>query len=278
MAANMEQLGDYIITDTFHGDGMQGIVVKAVHLPTKRIYAAKVTKFKNEDQIERFMNEVTILSKLSRSKNIVRMVDNFKTEKKGIIILEKMHWDLMTCLEQNLITQKQRMQIFEQVCKAVKSMHSRGVAHLDLKPENILLSQDFKRVKLCDFGASQVLPKSGLISNNGGTIIYSSPENFTGARFDGKKSDIWSLGILYHVLITTNFPFSDGNERFIIDCIRKRKLKIHPTMKEYQTNIMNRMVETDPSARITIEQLLALVQTDSSWLHGFTARVRGKLF
>jgi len=39
-----------------------------------------------------------------------------------------------------------------QVTSAVTYMHDLGIAHRDLKLENLLLTNDFRTIKICDFG------------------------------------------------------------------------------------------------------------------------------
>lgn len=45
--------------------------------------------------------------------------------------------------------------IAEGVAQGLKDLHSFGVLHLDLKPSNILVDVAL-RVKICDFGLSQI--------------------------------------------------------------------------------------------------------------------------
>lgn len=46
-----------------------------------------------------------------------------------------------------------------QIVSAFLELERKHVMHLDLKPENILLTNDYY-VKICDFGCSQLAPKS----------------------------------------------------------------------------------------------------------------------
>lgn len=47
-----------------------------------------------------------------------------------------------------------------------------------------------------------------------GTPSYMSPELCSKTEYDGKKNDIWSLGILLFVMLTGVFPF----KRYIFPC------------------------------------------------------------
>ena len=63
-------------------------------------------------------------------------------------------------------------EIVLQICGAVDFIHSKGVSHKDLKPQNILISQDGRKVFLCDFSLSTDIGES---TRGGGTRPYMSP-------------------------------------------------------------------------------------------------------
>lgn len=100
--------------------------------------------------------------------------------------------------------------VFEQVLEGCSHLHRLGMSHGDIKPQNLLVSAD--RVKLTDFGSS-VLPEDmyARTRENGGTILYSAPENVaaTMSRREQNErflSDIYSLGVLLYHLVTARLP------------------------------------------------------------------------
>lgn len=86
--------------------------------------------------------------------------------------------------------------------------HTQNVVHRDVKPENIMASSS-GRVWLVDFGLSRFL--EGVNLSRSGSIIgtseYMSPEHLTGRVNVGKRSDIYSLGIVFYELLTLRRPF-----------------------------------------------------------------------
>jgi serine/threonine protein kinase len=85
-------------------------------------------------------------------------------------------------------------------------MHSIGIAHRDIKFENIMLNKD--QPKFIDFGLSKILVVGETSNERNGTIAYSSPEILLGYNHDF-STDIWSLGIVLHALLSGEFPFAD---------------------------------------------------------------------
>ena len=109
-----------------------------------------------------------------------------------------------------------------EIVSAVESLHSKfakinllgqNIVFRDMKPENILLDHH-GHIRLIDFGFSKML-RHGVqerIRTNCGTPGYVAPEIMlsdtnNGAGYDGKKADIWSIGILLCEMVGGFTPF-----------------------------------------------------------------------
>ena len=95
------------------------------------------------------------------------------------------------------------------VAYALAHAHARGVVHRDVKPQNVLLAGE--EVKLVDFGLARV---ETLASMTGSSLLWGSPEYmapelFTRGRAD-PRTDVFSLGVLMHEMITGRLPWKDG--------------------------------------------------------------------
>lgn len=103
-----------------------------------------------------------------------------------------------------------RIQVFLQVLEVVGYAHERQVIHRDLKPSNILVTGQGD-VRLLDFGIARLLqPVTGAASLTRAyglalTPEYASPELLRGESIDS-RSDIYSLGVLLHELLTGARP------------------------------------------------------------------------
>ncbi len=119
--------------------------------------------------------------------------------------------------EQNLLSLRERLDLFSRVCNAVSYAHQRGVIHRDLKPSNILVVER-GQPKVLDFGLarlSDASPDSALITRSGvfhGTLAYASPEQVRGdADAVDVRSDVYSLGVILHELLAGKRPYDlDG--------------------------------------------------------------------
>ncbi len=103
-----------------------------------------------------------------------------------------------------------------QLAEALTFIHGRGVCHLDLKPSNVLLSPAGTPM-LLDFNLSSDSRREQ--HRFGGTLPYMSPEQLQASDGHGPpapvgtvgavgaKSDLFSLGVLLHELVTGVHPF-----------------------------------------------------------------------
>jgi serine/threonine protein kinase len=59
-----------------------------------------------------------------------------------------------------------------------------GIAHRDIKPENLLLD-DYKNVKIVDFGLSNTYKNGEKLSTACGSPCYAAPELIRGKEYNG---------------------------------------------------------------------------------------------
>jgi len=113
--------------------------------------------------------------------------------------------------------------LFRQLAQCISWMHSERFCHRDLSLENILLTAD-GLVKVIDFGVCKryksanetFRTKGGFIGKTG----YCAPEVYNLKEYDGRKADIWSMGVILFVLLTGAPPYqfplnSDAGFRII---------------------------------------------------------------
>ncbi|KAI9510196.1 kinase-like protein [Russula earlei] len=129
----------------------------------------------------------------------------------------------------HMLSAEELLGIFGGVAAGLGFLHDKSILHLDLKPGNVLLTWDegtlIPRAMLSDFGTSRdMMQTPGARSGNTGTLEYSSPEslpvppNRTFTPTDS-KSDMWSLGMILHMLIFFRLPYrwASGSDRPGID-------------------------------------------------------------
>lgn len=112
------------------------------------------------------------------------------------------------CDEQSLDLNA-RLQLFGQICSAVRYAHTHLVVHRDLKPHNILVTRD-GQVKLLDFGIARLIRTSEDDATAGThpllTPDYAAPEQLDG-RPVSLATDVYGLGLILFELLTGVTPW-----------------------------------------------------------------------
>lgn len=133
--------------------------------------------------------------------------------------------------------------------------HHFGICHRDLKPENILLDKTHKILKICDFGMAALQRDGRLLDASCGSPHYASPEIIAGQRYDGKKTDIWSLGIICFVLTTGTLPFDDNNVRTLMGKVRSGRYVMPSSLSPEAKALIRGMLQVNPANRLRNEEI-----------------------
>ncbi len=209
------RVGPYRITGEL-GRGGMGTVHRAERDDGafEQEVALKVIRFDLGSQLarDRFLRERRILARLEHP-NIARLIDGGVTEDdrpwfamelvRGTPILD--HCDRLR------LTVRQRLELIEQVCRAVRHAHANLVIHRDIKPSNLLVTEAGE-VKLLDFGIARLLPgeQSGdrPVTRAGFQAMtpeYAAPEQLRGEPATA-ATDVYAIGIVLHELLTGRRP------------------------------------------------------------------------
>lgn len=110
--------------------------------------------------------------------------------------------------------------IIIKIVQAIGHLHEQGIIHRDIKPSNIKVAADGS-IKLLDFGIakSDYSPKLTQTGEAIGTIQYMAMEHLQGNA--DKRSDVWSLGIMFYEMLTGYLPYSSKNLFMLKELMRK---------------------------------------------------------
>nr|XP_053647174.1 peripheral plasma membrane protein CASK-like isoform X1 [Cherax quadricarinatus] len=148
-----------------------------------------------------------------------------------------------------------------QILEALLYCHENDIIHRDIKPHCVLLAckENSAPVKLGGFGVAIQL-QDGELVNGGriGTPHFMSPEVVERQPY-GKPVDVWSAGVLLHILLSGTLPFYGTKDR-LYDSICQAKLHLTtPTwecISDHAKDLVRRMLTFDPNERITVKEAL----------------------
>ena len=249
-------VGDYILLSTL-GEGSTGKVKLAEHKETGKKVAIKIIKksdvAKNPEVEVKLRREIALM-KVFDNPHLLRLVDVYETAGHILIILEYAeHGELFEYLtSRGSLAVEDGMRIFRQIIYGLEFLHHHAICHRDLKLENILLDQH-DVVKIADFGLARCM-KDNIAETSCGSPHYASPEVIKGQPYDGRKSDIWSAGVLLYVLLSGQLPFDDRSIRVLLLKVRKGVYKM-PEFPPDIKNLVKRMMQVDPEKRITLQEI-----------------------
>ncbi len=216
-----KQLGDkYLLLDCL-GDGTHGWVWRSQRLSDDEIVAVKIPKNITPFGGDRTLAEGKELVGIEPHVNVIQFFDMGRVPPENEWYAIEMEYFPSESLAQKLErrshhfgnTYTRLFKIYTQVLEAVSFLANLDVpvSHGDIKPHNILIGQD-DLVKLTDFGSS-ALPEEIYVRTreNGGTVLYSSPEFCDCVSRKGSfeqllAGDIYSLGVLLYQLTTGSLP------------------------------------------------------------------------
>jgi serine/threonine protein kinase len=206
-------IGDWILGDEL-GHGNFGVVVKATRGGSADPYACKVlskANLQDAGQLQRFEREVTATTQLKHP-NLVALHDFLSDEDHYYLVMDYCPGgELFDYISRNgQLAEPFAALLFGQVAAGIAHCHSCGVAHRDIKLENILFTK-FPRVKVADFGLCGFFTDGKLFNTFCGTACYAAPECLKRQTYDGRLSDVWSLGVLLFSMLTGDFLWDPTN-------------------------------------------------------------------
>jgi len=277
---NIQVPSPFVFTKKLLGKGTYSEVFLGYDNKTLQKLAIKTVNIKklSANSKSKLQKEIEILTKLKKTSTSNRFVKirkaTYKPDNSDIFYLAMEFipgCDLyVLCSEYSLgIPETLTKQIFYNIALATKELHSYQICHLDLKLENIMYHKESNTVKLIDFGFSQYTTANGEENNENsqqimqtsfcGSIHYAAPELLCRVPFDGKKADVWSLGVVLYAMFSGQFPFDDseGNSARIFHRIRNDSIDFPPYFSSVQLNLLSMMLEKNPVNRCSIEEVVA---------------------
>jgi serine/threonine protein kinase len=165
------------------------------------------------------MREYRLIANIN-SRSVVKIYDQGTVDDRAYIAMEYFPGgDLRQKLGEP-IPPGRALKLLWSIARALHSIHARGIVHRDLKPANIMFRADGS-VGLVDFGVSRRKQVTGntvgltLTGELLGTPLYMSPEQGRGLRAT-PQSDLYSLGVIFHEMLTGEYPFTDKSLMVII--------------------------------------------------------------
>ncbi|XP_076172772.1 peripheral plasma membrane protein CASK isoform X2 [Ptiloglossa arizonensis] len=277
------------------GKGPFSVVRKCIHRQTGQTFAVKivdVAKFTSSPGLSTndLKREATICHMLKHP-HIVELLETYSSEGMLYMVFEYMDGSDL-CFEVVrratagfVYSEAVSSHYMRQILEALRYCHENDIIHRDLKPQCALLAgkENSAPVKLRGFSVAVQLqssqangvecytteygqclsPKGQLylkVDSEGrvGCPHFMAPEVIQRRQY-GKPGDVWSAGVLLHILLTGTLPFVGSRDRLREAICRGRvqmETPLWDCISEPAKDLIQRMLTTDVNHRITIQEVL----------------------
>src|SRR6185437_13517416 len=192
-----------------------------------------------------------------------------ETKEYMIVMQYANNGSLLSYLDQNInkLTWKMKLQYLKDIALCLCSIHNVGLVHCDLHGGNIVLHNT--ELFICDFGLSRSVNSRESNSTIRGALPYIAPEVFHTRKFT-QESDVYSFGIIMHLMATGEPPFRD--RQFDTSLIHEIMDGLRPPMpdsapEEYK-KLAERCCDADPDKRpggwTLLDDIRKLINEDTS--------------
>ncbi|XP_072889771.1 serine/threonine-protein kinase BRSK2-like isoform X8 [Hemitrygon akajei] len=259
-----QYVGPYRLEKTL-GKGQTGLVKLGIHCITGQKVAVKIVNREKltESVLMKVEREIAIL-KLIEHPHVLKLHDVYENKKYLYLVLEHVSGgELFDYLvKKGRLTPKEARKFFRQIISALDFCHSHSICHRDLKPENLLLDER-NNIRIADFGMASLQVGDSLLETSCGSPHYACPEVIRGEKYDGRRADVWSCGVILFALLVGALPFDDDNLRQLLEKVKRGVFHMPHFIPPDCQGLLRGMIEVDAEKRLSLEQI-----QKHSWYQG----------
>ena len=251
------------------GEGGNSIVFKAVQKSTgknvaikkfdknriKDYYMSEFFKAISDEEmkpyIDSYLKEIENMKTAEGinkdNENTIKFIEYYDYDDEFVLIMELCDENLAKFISKRAqLSEEEIYMVLSQLNNTFRIISSKNIAHRDLKLENILVKYENQEktkytFKLTDYGESKTLSITNKYTQVG-TCNFTAPEILSGNEYN-IECDLWSLGIIIHVLCFKCYPYKGNNFWAVHNqikglgtkCIRKTK---NPKIDDLISNLL----------------------------------------
>ncbi len=250
-----ERIANYRIEERI-GTGGMGEVHRAWDEDLERPVAVKFIRVDGVASVraqERFRREALTARLVHPA--IVQIHHVLEWQKGDCIVMELVEGRTLKALTgDGPVDWRQALPWFREIAEGLAYAHARGIVHRDLKTDNVMITAS-GHAKVLDFGLAKHLDRSASLSVDGqivGTLHSMSPEQASGLEVD-RRSDLFSLGVLFYEVLTGQSPFRGENARETLAkvCMHRHApvRQVMPEVPAEASDLIDALLEKDRDQR-----------------------------
>ncbi len=279
----VDRLGRYTVLRHLASGGMADVLLARAdgeahqiagferHVVVKRI---KAEHAKDKRFIQMFLDEARLAATLHHQ-NVVQVHDIGEEHGEYFFAMEYLHGEDLRKLLSTVSKQRKHLPlgnvlaIISAAAAGLHYAHERRdnnkkrleIVHRDVSPSNIVVGYDGS-VKVLDFGIAKAAMRTAETRTGTlkGKVSYMSPEQCKGVQVVDRRSDVYSLGVVFYELATTSRLFKAESDYLVQDAIVNGKIPLprirRPDLPNELQSIILKALAVDPARRYqTAEEL-----------------------
>ena len=266
-------LGDRYRIGEVLGQGAFATVYECVDIESSQRYAVKVlnkTVLRQQGMEEAFEREIAAMKALRASPHVTNLVEVLQSSRNYYLVMEIADGGtLLTMIAKNGgLPRHVLKKYFRQLVVGLRDIHQSGVVHRDIKPDNLLLDE-YRDLRIADFSFAACANDSRVLKRQCGSPHYVAPEVIIGNGYNGRKVDVWSLGVTLYAMAFGQMPFVAPNTDLLYERICAGHLTFPkeadgtPKGSEALRHLISVCLAVDPAERWTLKKIFR-----HPWLQG----------
>lgn len=259
----------YFETISIIGRGSFAMVYSVRKIDTNEEFAVKVfnKKYLNENLNEKksVLNEIKIMRNIDHPR-LLKFIELYEGENHIYLVMQLCKGDnlLNHLIKNGFQPEKKALNLLLQLLEGIIYMHSNKIMHRDMKPENIIFeNKNNLKLQIVDLGFATYFHEYQSLFTRCGTPGYIAPEILKNKTYD-QKVDIFSLGVIFYIILTARMPFSGKDCNEIIKKNRTGKVNYNfdhlgIQVSEETQDLLKKMLAADPNERISAHEALGHV-------------------
>merc|ERR1712020_738916 len=91
-----------------------------------------------------------------------------------------------------------------------------------------------------------------MLETSCGSPHYACPEVIRGEKYDGRRADVWSCGVILYALLVGALPFDDDNLRQLLEKVKRGAFHIPHFVPPDCQNLLRGMIEVNSDKRLVV--------------------------
>ena len=204
------------------------------------------------EHTDRFLREALFLARL-RHPALPMLYDYFSEGGSWYLVMDYIPGPTLTdyLRQQGALPPLEALNYAMQLCDVFDYLHRQSppIIFRDLKPSNIILTPH-GTLLMVDFGIARYFkPGQGNDTTDFGSPGYASPEQYQTEGQTDARSDLFSLGVLLHEMVSGERPKAPGAITGVMGAMRDTARQINPNVSSALSGLVTLATRTEPMYR-----------------------------